>query len=174
VLQRFPDLLEVLLGQLPGALHGLTTAGGEEDPVDVPRRVAGDPLGQLDRGGVRVGPQREVRQLRRLVGGGLSQLGAPVAHLHGEQPGQSVQVALARVVPDVCTLTTNDHRDMAMGVAGHPGEVHPHMLDGPGRQRIQTCLGDVLRCCSHGGVRPFLFGPAADRFAGGERAPGRD
>jgi hypothetical protein len=34
---------------------------------------------------------------------------------------------------------------MAIGVAGHTGEVHPHMVDGPGRQRIQTCLGDVLR-----------------------------
>ena len=78
MLQRFPDLLEVLLGQLPGALHGLTTAGGEEDAVDVPRRGVGEPLGELDRGGVRVGPQREVRQLRRLVGGGLSQLAAPV------------------------------------------------------------------------------------------------
>ena len=57
--------LEVVLGQLPGGLDGLAATGGEEDPVEVARRVVGDPLGELDGVGVGVGPQRHERQLLR-------------------------------------------------------------------------------------------------------------
>ena len=39
VLHRLADELEVLLGQLPGGLHGLAAAGGEEDLVQVARGV---------------------------------------------------------------------------------------------------------------------------------------
>ena len=53
---------EVLAGQFPGRLDRFGTARGEEDAVEVAGRVAGDPLGQLDRPGVGIGPQREVGQ----------------------------------------------------------------------------------------------------------------
>ena len=63
VLGRLAGQLEVLLGQLPGGLDGLAAAGGEEDAVEVAGRVAREPLGELDRPGVRVGPQREEGEL---------------------------------------------------------------------------------------------------------------
>ena len=87
VLTGFPGQLEVVLGQLPRALDRLTAAGGEEDAVQVARRVSGDPLGQLDRRWGGVGPQREERQLLGLLGGGLGELAAAMADLHHEKAG---------------------------------------------------------------------------------------
>ena len=57
--------------------------------------------GQLDGVGVGVGPDREVPELAALAAGGLGQLGAAVADLHGEQAGEAVEVAVALDVPDV-------------------------------------------------------------------------
>jgi hypothetical protein len=101
VLGRLAGELEVLLGQLPGALHRLSAAGGEKDPVQVARGVAGEALGQLDRSGMGVGPQREEGQLGGLLGGGLRQLLPPVPDLHDEQAGEPVEVAASVGVPDV-------------------------------------------------------------------------
>ena len=64
-----------------------------------------------------VGPEREERQLAGLLGGGLGQLLAAVAHLDDEQPGQAVEVLLAAVVPDVGALAADDDRH---GVARPP------------------------------------------------------
>jgi hypothetical protein len=50
----------------------------------------GQPGGQLDGLRVRVGPQREVRELGRLPRAGLGELGASVADLAHEQAGQAV------------------------------------------------------------------------------------
>jgi len=50
-----------------------------------------EPLGELDGLRVRVGPQREERQLLGLLGRGLGQLDPPVAGLDDEQPGQPVE-----------------------------------------------------------------------------------
>ena len=63
VLVRLAGELEVVLGQLPGGLDGLAAAGGEEDVVEVARGVGRQPLRQVDRLRVRVGPQREEREL---------------------------------------------------------------------------------------------------------------
>jgi hypothetical protein len=147
--------LEVLLGQLPGALHGLAAAGGEEDPVEVARRVVREPLGQVDRRRVRVAPDREERQLGRLPRGGLGQLAAPVPGLHHEQPGQPVEVAAAPVVPDPAALAAHDDRDLAaVGVGAVPGEVHPEVVAGRlgtvGATRRAGGAGDGL---GHGGHR---------------------
>ena len=87
---RLAGQLEVLLGQLPGRLDRLGAAGGEEDPVQLPGRHLGQPGGQLDGLRVRIGPQREVRELGRLPGAGLGELGAAVADLAHEQAGQAV------------------------------------------------------------------------------------
>ena len=77
VLVGLADELEVVLGQLPGGLDRLAAAGGEEDAVQVARRVVGDPLGELDGVRVGVGPQRHEGQLLGLLGGGLGELGRP-------------------------------------------------------------------------------------------------
>ena len=99
---------EVLAGQLPGRLDRLGATRGEEDPVEVAGRVGGEPLGQLDRPGVRVRPQWEVGERLCLLGAGLGQLGSPVPDLRGEQAGQAVEIALAVLVPHVGTLAAHD------------------------------------------------------------------
>jgi hypothetical protein len=76
---------------------------------------------------VGVAPDREVGELLGLAGGGLGQLAAAVAHLHGEQARQAVEVALAVLVPDVRALAPHDGRHLVVGVARQPGEVHPQM-----------------------------------------------
>ena len=101
VLARLAGELEVVLGQLPGRLDRLAAAGGEEDAVEVAGGVVRHPLGQLDRAGVGVGPQRVEGQRRGLLRGGLGQLLATVADLGDEQPGEAVEVAPALGVPDV-------------------------------------------------------------------------
>ena len=88
----------------------------------------GQPLGQLDRGRVRVGPEREEGQLARLLGGRLGQLLAAVPDLYDEEPGQPVEVPLAAAVPDVGALAAHDHRHVGVGVRRQPGEVHPEVV----------------------------------------------
>ena len=53
-------------------------------------------------------------------------IGAAVADLHGEQPGQPVEVALAAVVEDGDTLAAGD--DRRCDARAVPGEVQPKML----------------------------------------------
>jgi hypothetical protein len=131
VLHRLADELEVLLGQLPGGLDGLAAAGGEEDLVQVARGVAGEPVGQLDRVRVRVGPDREERQLLGLLGGGLGELGPAVPGLDDEQPARPSRYLAAVRVPDVGALALHDGGHRVVLVRGHPGEVHPEMVVGP-------------------------------------------
>ena len=131
VLARLAGELEVLLGQLPRGLHGLAAAGGEEDAVEVTGGAGGEPLGELDRGRVRVGPDREEGELLRLGGRGLGELRAPVAGLDDEEPGEPVDVLLAGVVPDRVALAAHDRRDAGAGLVGTvPGEVHPQVVAG--------------------------------------------
>ena len=99
---------EVLPGKLPRRFHRLGATGGEEDAVEVARRVAGDPLGQLDGARVRVGPQREVGERLGLLGAGLGQLGPAVAELRGEEAREAVEVALAVLVPDPRAFAAHD------------------------------------------------------------------
>ena len=127
---RLADALEVRLGQLPGRLDGLGARGGEEHLVQVARGELGQPRGELDRRRVRVGPEREVGQLGRLLGGGLGQLGAAVPDHRDEQARQAVEVPLALVVVDVRAGAAHDHRDVGVVVGRHPGEVHPQVLLG--------------------------------------------
>ena len=130
VLHGLAGQLEVVLRELPGRLHGLAAAAGEEHPVEVAGGVVRDPLGELDGVGVGVGPEREEGQLAGLPGGGLGQLRAAVPELAGEQPGQCVEVAAALGVVHVGALTADDDRHVGVVVARHPGEVHPEVLAG--------------------------------------------
>ena len=127
---RLPGHAEVLADQLPGRLDRLGAAGGEEDAIEVARRVAGQALGQLDGAWVGVGPQGEVGQRAGLLGARLGELGAPVAQLRGEQPGQPVEVALAVLVPHVRALAAHHDRDLVGLVGPHAAEVHPQVATG--------------------------------------------
>ena len=121
--------LEVLLRRLPGGLDGLAAAGREEHPVEVARGVGRDALGQRDGGGVRERPEREEGELGGLLGGRLGELLATMTDLHDEQPGETVEVALAPRVPDVGALALDDHRDVVIIVIDAMArEVHPQML----------------------------------------------
>jgi hypothetical protein len=148
VLGRLPGELEVVLRQLPRRLHGLTAAGGEEDPVEVARRVAGDALGEVDRARVGIGPQRVERELGRLLRGHVGQPLAAVADLGDEEAGEAVEVALALGVVDVGALATGDDGDVGLVVGGHPREVHPQVVPG-GALQVLVALGfhgHILSC----------------------------
>lgn len=93
VLGGLAGQLEVLLGELPGGLDRLAAAGGEEDLVQVAGRVVREALGQLDGLRVGVGPDREERQLLRLLEGGLGEFRAAVTGLDHEQTRETVEVA---------------------------------------------------------------------------------
>ncbi len=131
VLVGLAHQLPVLLGELPRSLDGLAAPGGEEDPVEVRRCVVGQPLGEVDGGGVRVGPEREEREVLRLARRRLRQHGPPVTDLDDEEPGEPVEVLLARVVPDVCALALDhDGHLRTVVVRGVTREVHPQVVAG--------------------------------------------
>jgi hypothetical protein len=131
VLAGPPLELPELLGELPRGLDGLAAAGGEEHPVQVAGSVLGQPLGEVDRLRVRVGPQREEPELGGLLTRPLGELDAPVPGLHDEQPGQAVDVPAALVVPDVVALAAHDRGDLVLPGA-LPGEVPPEVVAGGG------------------------------------------
>ena len=119
--------LPVLAGQLDGGLHRVAAGGGEEHAVEVAGGVVGQPLGQRDGRLVGERPDGEVGQLLALLAGGLGDLLAAVADLHGEQAGEAVEVALAVLVVDVAAFAAGDHRHVVAGERAEAGEVHPQM-----------------------------------------------
>ena len=131
--------LEEVLRELPRGLDGLAATAGEEHAVEVAGGVAGDPLGQLHRLRVGVGPQRHERELGGLLGRRLGDVGASVAELVDEQATQTVQVPLALGVVDVGALTPHDHGHLALLVDGMTGEVQPQVV---AAGRLQA--GEVL------------------------------
>src|SRR4051794_41265486 len=71
---RLAAVRVVLAGELPGRLDGLGAAGDEEGARDPGRRDLREPVGELDRRRVRVGPVRVVRQRAHLFEGDLPEL----------------------------------------------------------------------------------------------------
>ena len=122
--------LPVLAGELDGGLHRVAARGGEEHAVQVAGCVLGEPGGQGDGGFVGERPDREVAERLALPGGCLGQLLAAVADLHGEQPRQPVEVALAVLVVDVAAFAAGDDRHLAVGEPTEAGEVHPQVTLG--------------------------------------------
>jgi hypothetical protein len=124
------DGLEVLAGELPGRLDRLGAAGGEEHPVEVAGGELGELGGELDGGGVGVGPDREVGEGCRLCAGRLGQFGAAVADLHGEQAAEPVEVPPPVLVPDVAALTPLDDLEALALARRERGEVTPEVGGG--------------------------------------------
>ena len=110
MLAGLADELEVVLRQLHRRLDRIAAAGGEEDPVEVARRIAGQTLRDLDRLRVDIRPQRHERQLHRLVVHRLGDGLTTVAHLDGEKAGETVEVLLALVIEDVVAFAAYDDR----------------------------------------------------------------
>ncbi len=109
VLGRLALQLPVVLRELERGLDRLAAAGGEEHPVEVAGGVVGQPVGQLDGGGVRVRPDREERELLGLPRGGLGEALAAVAGVHDEEPGEGRRCScLPLRVPDVVALALHD------------------------------------------------------------------
>jgi hypothetical protein len=131
VLHRLAAELPVVLREFEGGLDGLAAAGGEEDLVEVARCVVGEPVRELDRRGVRVGPDREERQRLGLLGGHLGQALPTVPGRDDEQAGEPVDVALAVAVEDVVALAADHDRHLGPGlVRAVAGEVHPEVVAG--------------------------------------------
>ncbi len=152
-----PDQLPVLLGQLPRRLHGLPATGGEEDPVQVARGVVRQPLGQLDGRRVRVGPQREERELRGLLRRRLGELAPAVAGVDREQSREPVQEGPAAVVGDAGALAGDDDGHLPALLVGRvPREVLPQVVPGcvlaRGATRCQVHVGP-----GRGGLLPGLL-----------------
>ena len=138
--------LPVVLGELERGLDRLAAAGGEEDLVEVARRLVGETIGQLDRGRVRVRPQGEERQLGSLRRGSLGQSTSTVPCVHDEEAGEPVEVLLALGIPDAVPLALDDDGHARLGHRGLPGEVHPEMVL---RHRLQRGLGRYGACGAH-------------------------
>ena len=67
--------------------------------VQVAGRQVGDAVGELDRGRVRVRPDREERELLGLARARLGEPAATVTGVDDEQAGEAVDVLLARRSP---------------------------------------------------------------------------
>ncbi|GAA3081268.1 hypothetical protein GCM10020254_27060 [Streptomyces goshikiensis] len=110
-----------------------------------PGGVVGEALGEFDGLGVRVRPDGEEGEFLRLLVGDLGQFLAAVTGVDHEQSGETVEVALALVVPDVGALAPDDGGDGGVLVGRHAGEVHP--------QVVVRGLGEVL---AHGYRVPHM------------------
>ena len=87
-LPGLPVSLKYCLASFHALSDGFAAAGGEEDPVQVARRVVGEALGQFDGRWRGERPQREEGQRLGLLGSGLGEFGAAVTDLDDEEPGQ--------------------------------------------------------------------------------------
>ena len=114
---RLAAQLEVLAGELDRRLDGVAARRGEEHPVEIAGRACREPFGEHDRRLVGERPDREVGEAARLLGGRLGELLAAVPDLHGEQAGQSVEVAAAVLVVDVAALAAVDDRHVPVGAS---------------------------------------------------------
>src|SRR4051795_7499613 len=94
VLERPAGHLEVLLRDLPCRLDGFAAAGGEEHPVEVAGGQVAQPVSELDGGRVRIGPDREVRQLGALLRRCLRELLTAVTDLYDKQRREPVEIPL--------------------------------------------------------------------------------
>ena len=91
----------VELHEAQRALDRRRAAGGEEDMVEIARRMAGDALGKLGRRLVHRVPGRVVGELHRLVVHDPRQLLAAVADIDAPHAGRPVDQPLAVAVGDV-------------------------------------------------------------------------
>jgi hypothetical protein len=135
--------------QLPRRLDGLRSAGSEEDALQAIGRERGNPRRKLDRPGMGIAPGGEERELPRLLGGSIGQLGAAMAAVHAEQRRQPVEIAFGVLVVDIAAVAAHDDRDLTRGVAAHAREVHPQMAPGEPLQ-IAGFTSRLGQICEHG------------------------
>ncbi len=105
-----PPEIMIMFGQFDGRLHGLRTAGDEEELIDFPRRNFRQHLCKSE--GRRIGKfhRREVAELHHLVIGGLSNLLSAITDV--DRPGHSsfkVEVTLSILIKDPNAFPFHDH-----------------------------------------------------------------
>ena len=151
-----------LADDLPGGLDGLRAAAGEEHVVEVAGHELGEPLGELDGGGVRSTPDGRERELLQLRGGDAGELLAVgVADLGAEEARQPVEVAVALGVEHVRPLAAFEHEQR--GRAAVAAEVQQEVV---ARRLLQWRIGQehhrsILRS------RPVCHRPGGGFGAGG-------
>ncbi len=131
---------EVLFDELPGGLHGVAAPAPEEDTIEIAGRQGRELRRELDRGGMREGPEREEVKLVRLLVGGVCDFFPAVADIRQEEAGQTVDVSLAVVVEDVAAVSARD--DRVVGRIAERRETRPQV---PARQPRQLRLRVLLR-----------------------------
>jgi hypothetical protein len=95
-----------------------------------PGSVVREPIGQLDGVGVRVRPDREERELLRLLGRNLGEALAPVTGVDDEEAAEAVDVLASGGVPDVVALALDDDGHAVLLRRRLAGEVHPEVVFG--------------------------------------------
>jgi hypothetical protein len=112
------ERVEVLARQLPGGLHGLGAARGEEHARHLRRREREHALGQRERRRVGRRPVRVVREALHLGRGRGADLGpVRVADLRREEAGHRVQQARAVGLDDIRPIAPDEHgRSFALDV----------------------------------------------------------
>ena len=101
----------VLAGELDSRFVRLGARTDEEHGVQVAGRQVGDQRGGLESDGGGGRPGGEEGELFGLLAHRLRDVGPAVPDLHHEQPGQGVEVLVARVVPEVTALATGEDGD---------------------------------------------------------------
>lgn len=168
----------VLAGELDRRLDRLRTGVDEVRHVQVARREFGDQARRLDGGRVGRAPVGGVREGLHLFGARGHHIGAAVADVHAEQPGQAVEVAPALVVVEVAAVAADVDRRRGVVPAVLAGEVRAEVTLGLGTQGGVLGHGALLRGHVHVHVTfAFVFvftaglGPRPRASCRGPRPP---
>ena len=104
----------VELDEAQRRIDGRRSAGGEEDMVQIARRVFGEPAAEIDRGRRRNQPEgREIGHAPHLVGDGLGHLLAAIADIDAPHAADAVDHAVAAAVVDMDALGLGDDQGLA-------------------------------------------------------------
>ena len=142
----------VELDEAQRRIHRRGAAGGEEDMLQVARRIGGEALAELD--GFRRRDQAEGREIghaAHLIGDGLGHLLAAIADIDAPHAADAVEHAMAAAVIDMHPLRRRDDQWLA----------------GLGGAEIDPGMDDVIAV-----VLPERFGVIGEIGAHGDQAPG--
>ena len=125
------ELVEVAARELRGGVDRVGAARGEEDLAAGDRRDRGEPVGQVEHRPRRVFAERVVRVQRlELRRDGVGDLAAAVADVRVPEARGAVEVAAARLVPDVTAVAAR-HDELVPVDGAHVRKPVPEVGHGP-------------------------------------------
>ena len=131
--------LVILAGELDRRLVGLRPGVDEEHDLEIAGSQPGDQGGGLGRRRVGGRPVRRIGELLNLPCRRLGDVGAAMPDVDAEEAGQTVEVAVAMVVPEVAAFATLDDEQLRAAPGGGPrevlAEVGPGLVAGRPRSR---------------------------------------